>query len=514
MLAAYWAIAAEHFERAAQLLDGIALDENGRAVAARLPFAELLRHPRLWTATLNEREARSTPHERLLEAAAIADVALQTLSPAEHVAAIACAARAHMAMGNVTAALAACEDPRAAGYASSEVRALRLYRSILLDRMYGDRETEIRSELGALAGECTAVVAMAHVQLARNAALRGIQDIAAEHWGPACAIAEALPDPVLEYEVRAERALVTVFLGGNVQSLAIEPGPEESTMRALALAALLRLAGSRGDGARRVDEALRLAFAIGDRFLEDAGRMLASHERVRTTIEIALFSGEVRKNAALLSCSQREYAVLFTLAAAPGRAMNAKRLAESIWATRNMESSRRALKVTVSRLRARLGDRAMVCFRRGRYALPEEITVDLPELVAALSAATADGNVERLCRFRSLLRATRPPRLRDAEWFAPVETRLNALRHELARALAQSSLACHDAQELRALGLDLLAADPCDEYGCELVIRSYLLGEDTRAAVVAYERFAQVVHDELGAVPSPALRALAERTRQ
>ncbi|MHB8151913.1 MAG: AfsR/SARP family transcriptional regulator [Vulcanimicrobiaceae bacterium] len=514
LLAARWAIVAEYFERAAGLLDGIALSENGRATAAALPFAVLLQHPRLWTATLKEREARSTPHERLVEATAIAQVALQTLSPAEYAAVIVSVARAHMAIGNLTAALATCEDPRIAGYASSEIRTLRLYRSVLLDRMCGDREVEIRAELEALTEECTAVAAVAHAQLARNAALRGIQGIAEEHWSVACAIAGALPDAALEYEVRAERALVTIFLGGDVPRIPIPPGQEESSVRAQALAALLQLTGSPANDTRRTEDASRLAFAIGDRFMEDAACMLANRERGHATIEIALFRGEVRKNGIVLSCSQRECAVIFTLAAAPDRAMNAQRLAESIWPDHDSESARRALKVAVSRLRARVGYPETVSFRDGRYALSREATVDLVELTAALSAIIADGNIERLRRFRSLVRAARPPRLCSAEWFAPIEARLNALRHELVRALAESSLACRDAQELRALGLDLLATDSCDEYGCELVMRSSALEGDARAAIVAYERFAQVVRNELGAVPSLALRTLAERFRQ
>ncbi len=514
LLAARWAIVVDYFERGARLFDGIALGEDDRARAATLPFVVLLQHPRLWTAALKEREARSTPHERLAEATAIAQVASQTLSPAAHATVIACVARAHAAMGNVTAAVAACEDPRIADHASSEVRALTLYRSVLLDRLHGGRAAEIRAELQALAEECSAVVAVAHAQLARNAALQGAQGIADEHWTIACAIAQALPDAALVYEVRAERALVTTFLGGDVPRIPIPPGEDESSIRAQALAALLQLTRSPTNGARQIEDALRLAFEIGDRFVEDAARMLANRERGRGTIEIALFGGEVRKNGIALACSQRECAVLFTLAAAPDRTMNAERLAESIWTYHDSQSSRRALKVAVSRLRARTEDPALVSFRDGGYVLSATVTIDLADLTAALSAATADGNYERLWRSRNLVKAVRPPRLRDAEWFAPIEAHLRALSHQLARALADSPRARHNAQELSALGLDLLAADPCDEYGCELVLRSYAWEADGRAAVVAYERFAQVVRDELGTVPSPALRALAERFRQ
>lgn len=513
LLAARWAIAAKHFERAAEMLDETALDGNGRAAAAALPFAVLLRHPRLWTATFKERERRRTPRERLLEATMIAQVASRTLSPVEHATVILCVARARMAMGDVMPALAACDDPQVAGYASSEVRALTLYRSILLDRMHGDRGAEIRAGLEALAGESTAVAAMAHAQLARNAALQGIQDIADEHWDVACSIAEAMQDAALECEVCAEQALVTIVHGGAPR-IPVEPGQAESGMRAQALAALLRLRSSSANGEQRVADALRLALAIGDHFLEDAARMLANRERAGGPIEITLFGGEVRKNGVVLSCSQRECAVLFTLATVPDRTMNAQRLAESIWSDHDSKSSRRACKVAISRLRARAEDPALVSFRDGRYALSGAVVIDLMDLTAALSVATAEGNYEPLWQFRHLVRATRPPRLRDAEWFAPIEARLHALSHELARALANSPRACRNAQELRALGLDLLVADPCDEYGCELVIRSYAREEDARAAVVAYERFAQVVRDELGTVPSPALRDLTERFRQ
>ena len=267
LLAARWAIVVEHFERAAGLLDGIALGEVDRSAAAALPFVVFLQHPRLWTAVLKEREARSTPHERLAEATAIAHIASQTLSPAAYAAVISSVARAHAAMGNLTAAVAACEDPRIADHTSPEVRALTLYRSVLLDRLHGGRAAEISAELEALAQERTAGAAVAHAQLARNAALQGAQDIADAHWTAACAIAEALPDAALGYEVRAERALVATFLGGDVPHIPIPLGEDESSIRAQALAALLQLTRSPTNGPRQIEDALRLAFEIGDRFV-------------------------------------------------------------------------------------------------------------------------------------------------------------------------------------------------------------------------------------------------------
>ncbi|MDE2571642.1 MAG: winged helix-turn-helix domain-containing protein, partial [bacterium] len=192
-------------------------------------------------------------------------------------------------------------------------------------------------------------------------------------------------------------------------------------------------------------------------------------------LAVRLFDGRIALDGGELSLAQREAAVLFVLAAAPQRALDAHRLAETIWPDLDADQGRRALKVAASRLRARLRDRTVLSSVHGRYELASYVRVDLEELGQALTLFDEDESIAHLERFAPLLLASRPPHLRDAEWFAPIEARLIEATNRLGRHLARSAAARGDGQAVRQLGRALLAADPTDEEGCALVVRGYLL---------------------------------------
>ena len=236
---------------------------------------------------------------------------------------------------------------------------------------------------------------------------------------------------------------------------------------------------------------------------------LARRARMSPELTIQLFHGGVLIGEREIALTQRELAVLFTLAAARGASVESHRLAAELWPELNANQGRAALKVAVSRLRARLQTAQLVRSVRGGYELGDGARVDMADLAQALDVCAADGDTRRLDPFAAVLGASRPPRLRDAEWFAPIEVRLVDLAHRLGQRLAQHAISRGDARAVRKIGHALLGADSCDEAGCALVVRSYVMEEDADGARREFDSFARRLQHELGCAPSATFDAMA-----
>ncbi len=219
-------------------------------------------------------------------------------------------------------------------------------------------------------------------------------------------------------------------------------------------------------------------------------------------VRIELFSGKVMLGDDEIRLPHREAAVLFTLAAHPQRSTESKRLALAIWPDLDAEQARAAMKVTVTRLRSRLGRGAFVRFAGGNYVLSDEVGVDLTDLDNALHTYAIDASIEDVERFKRVLSAYRPPRLRDAPWFGHIESALVRSAHRLADVLAEHAARRGDAAALREIGAALLASDAGDEQGCLLLLRSHVMEGNLAAARAEYERFAQRLRDDLACDPS------------
>lgn len=238
-------------------------------------------------------------------------------------------------------------------------------------------------------------------------------------------------------------------------------------------------------------------------------RHLASRLRhVQARLRIRLFDGAVTLDGSEISLVQRETAVLFALAASAERSVEAKRLARDIWPELDAQHAHASLKVTASRLRARLGEGDFIGSARGRYHVGEQVHVDLADVLPAIDAFDQDGDVRHVEAFAPLIGASRPPRLRDAEWFAPIEAHLVRIVHRIGDALAGDAITRGDAAAVLRIGRALLQADPCDEAGCALMVRGHLLEGRADAARREYDRFAQSLRSELGCAPSMTFEAL------
>lgn len=227
-------------------------------------------------------------------------------------------------------------------------------------------------------------------------------------------------------------------------------------------------------------------------------------------VRVELFSGRAIAGENEIQLTGREAAVLFTLAAAPRHRASSKKLIDAIWPEIDTDSAHAALKVAITRLRGRLGSPRFVRFAEGKYALHEEIRVDATDLTQALDEYERTGDRQALAGFYGELRKYRPPRLRDAPWFAPIERLLVQLVHRLARALAQFAAAAGDTAAMGRIGTDLLAADGCDEAGCIIVVQAYVLEGRTDAARAEYDRFVQRLKNELACEPSFPFESVAK----
>lgn len=228
----------------------------------------------------------------------------------------------------------------------------------------------------------------------------------------------------------------------------------------------------------------------------------------RARLAIRLFEGKVVLDGHDLSLVQRESAVLFTIAASANQAIDAKKLASTIWPELDTQHAHGALKVTASRLRAKLGEGDFLRSMGGKYSFGEHVGVDIADLVRALETCERTGDARELDTFFEVVGTSRLPHLRHAEWFAHIESMLVRLAHRVSDILARDATARKDTAALRRIGRALLDADACDEQGCALVVRGYLIDGHVDAARLEYDRFSQCMQRELGCAPSITLESL------
>lgn len=253
---------------------------------------------------------------------------------------------------------------------------------------------------------------------------------------------------------------------------------------------------------RRLRERLESQMGVG-------ASKRSTHATGERHLRIDLFHGRAVRGNEEVPLTQREAAVLFTLAATPAGALEPARLVDTLWPELDAQKGYAALKVAISRLRTRLGNAGLVRFTSGTYQLGDAVIVDLHELSQALDEYECRDDGCNLTKFLPLLDASRPPRLREAGWFAPIESRLVSSAHRLSHHLAERAIDCGDARAVLHIGHALLAADPYDEEGCTLVVRAHLMEGRTIDAQAAYERFAVHLRSEMGCQPSITFDAIA-----
>lgn len=214
---------------------------------------------------------------------------------------------------------------------------------------------------------------------------------------------------------------------------------------------------------------------------------------------------------------RRPLAVLVALALDPGALVSVDGLVDRLWADDPPRQARANLQTYVSKLRAVVGDEAVVHERGGyRLELAPEAT-DLGRVEAAVARArarSADDPRRAAAELADALGCWRGPALadlRDEVGFAADVARLDELERTLTDEVADALLAAGAPDEALPLARRAVAADPLRERSTLVLVRAlHAAGRpaDAMRAAAAYRR---ALGDETGLVPGPELEQLEHR---
>ncbi len=229
-------------------------------------------------------------------------------------------------------------------------------------------------------------------------------------------------------------------------------------------------------------------------------------------LEIGLTDGTVRCAGRAISLSERELALLVALSLRRETVPRA-RLADLLWPELDEYAARNALSVCLHRLRQHLGNDQAILRGKDGYALHDDVRVDLWEIdrfVGVLRARPALADSERtlLETVYAKLRARRPERMTQWEWFEPTERRISELRLELAHRLANDALSHGNTRRALELAEEMIGYDPCDEAARQIAITAHLAGGDRAAAMRQYRQYRDTLLAELQCEPSEAIKRL------
>ena len=165
-----------------------------------------------------------------------------------------------------------------------------------------------------------------------------------------------------------------------------------------------------------------------------------------------------------IALAEREHALL-TAVAMRAEALSRDRLTDLLWPDLGENAARNAFHVCLHRLKSRLGDDNVIVRTREGYRLGSDVRVDLWEIDRALGTLRTEGALDArqagaLRELYDRLRATRPPKFEEWEWFEQTERHLRELRCEVAQALAKHALAEHRTQDALALCHEMIDLRP------------------------------------------------------
>ena len=261
------------------------------------------------------------------------------------------------------------------------------------------------------------------------------------------------------------------------------------------------------DAIARGDDAGFLATFVG-RYRRET----ATFEPARKGIAVELVTGSVLRDGEPVTLPEREKALLTAVAMRP-EALARERLTDMLWPDLPESAARNAFHVCLHRLKSRLGDDNAVVRTRDGYRLGTDVRVDLWEIDRGIHALRTHENLDahQARALRALydrLRANRPAKFEEWEWFEPTERHLRELRCEVAQALAKHALDEGRTPDALALCHEMIAYDPCDEPAREIAIKAYLESGDRAAALRHYRQYRDVLMAELQCEPSAALAEL------
>lgn len=250
---------------------------------------------------------------------------------------------------------------------------------------------------------------------------------------------------------------------------------------------------------------------ILERFVRRRVLRERKREHGSSQLRVELLSGRLVVDSVPVRLSDKEFELLALLGSAHG-ALSRDRIGEALWNHLDPEEWSNNLKVTLSRLRRKLGTRDVVGLVEGRYRLSPMIDVDLRRAEAVMRQyGTERLNDTVRAAFQAILDGYRNgavSRYEHITWMQPLLARINELVCMAGIGLANDALMHGQYNKALAFASEAVEADPFNEAACEVIVRVLLARGDLDAARRAFRRHATALAEELGATPSTRLTEL------
>jgi DNA-binding SARP family transcriptional activator len=219
-------------------------------------------------------------------------------------------------------------------------------------------------------------------------------------------------------------------------------------------------------------------------------------------VEIRLATTSVTKSGVPIDLADREFALLAFMAIG-GRSTQRDALTEALWPHADRKSAENSLRVTIHRVRRKLGEATIVSIRSG-YCLGPAVRVDLPSLERTIRQSTSETQPTSMNRLREAIEQLDSIRVVDPEldWCVTLYHRLNELRRDAILALSSALILSNSSEEAVDRLQQLIQLDPTDEGASERLMRAYCAQGDMVKAEregKRYEGAALREGDEFGA---------------
>jgi DNA-binding SARP family transcriptional activator len=210
----------------------------------------------------------------------------------------------------------------------------------------------------------------------------------------------------------------------------------------------------------------------------------------------------------------RQRALLAILLLRANEVVPSDRLADQLWGEAPPPSAAKAIQVYVSKLRKQLGESRLVTRAPGYVLLAESSEVDLAQFEQLVAKARQADPEDAAALLREALALWRGAPLADLEYeaFAQAEiTRLEELRLAVLEERIDADLGAGRHREVLGELESLVAAQPLRErLAGQLMLALYRSGRQAEALAV-YHRTRQVLVEEIGLEPNPALQRLEKQ---
>jgi DNA-binding SARP family transcriptional activator len=349
--------------------------------------------------------------------------------------------------------------------------------------------------------EAPVMLAMAHLFRMGFAQDRGT---AADAAGDAAREADRCSDPYLQVLSHAACLLLAPERG---------PGETEAMLGAARRIEAPELLAAATAVARGADAAILAPFVASRVLRERAARPAGADVRV--------FAGCADVSGREVRLAGKELELLLYLALAHARGAVARTaITEAIWPEIDEpDDAANNLRVTLSRLRRKLGDEGMILRSDNGYRLSSAVMVDVRQAEALVREPSAGQQLtkDRRAALAAVFAAVEtglPARFERFAWFAPHRLRLRELALAVGTLLARDALARAETGEALRYAHALVALDPLDEIARRLALDAYAIAGEWSAARRELDGYAALLHDELDAEPSAELFTLVDAAKE